>query len=283
MKTFLLLLSCFWTSSLFGQSIKIGDNLQQEFDKIDTPYFFDAPSFTDWAEGSGMMMIASKPDPNECGYVFLALKDTTLIGAYIDSQLKILLDTEGNSILSVASDFLIIPEWAIKRHAKIEATDKTIYTILDNMYAQALQADSGDVSEETMLAYSKFASDTTLANRHIALLYENYRTIMSGTALKDVQPPPEICIPIINKLAQECLALYGSVPALVNIYQGEALESAGETDKARSHFKQSLKTYPGSIPILVYNYEFEQNAQKKKAALKQLKKKYPNHWMVKGL
>jgi tetratricopeptide (TPR) repeat protein len=283
MKTFLLLLSFFWTSCLFGQSIKIGDNLQQEFDKIDTPYFFDAPSFTDWAEGSGMMMIASKPNPNECDYVFLALKDTTLIGAYIDSQLKILLDTEGNSILSIASDFMIIPEWAIKRHAKIDATDKTIYTILDNMYAQALQADSGDVSEEALLAYSKFASDTTLANRHIAILYENYRTIMSGTALKGVQPPPEICIPIINKLAQECLALYGSVPAIVNIYQGEALESAGEIDKARAHFKQSLQTYPGSIPILVYNYEFEQNAQKKKAALKLLKKKYPNHWMVKGL
>ncbi|WP_222166656.1 tetratricopeptide repeat protein [Edaphocola aurantiacus] len=283
MKTFLLLLSCFWTSYLFGQSIKIGDNLQQEFDKIDTPYFFDAPSFTDWAEGSGMMMIASKPNPNECEYVFLALKDTTLIGAYIDRQLKILLDTEGNSVLSVASDFMIIPEWAVKRHAKIDATDKTIYTIFDNMYAQALQADSGDVSEETLLAYAKFASDTTLANRHIALLYENYRTIMSGTALKDVQPPPEICIPIINKLADECRALYGSVPAIVNIYQGEALESAGEIDKARAHFKQSLKTYPGSIPILVYNYELEQDAQKKKAVLKQLKKKYPAHWMVKGL
>ncbi|MNS85437.1 hypothetical protein D3C72_1193030 [compost metagenome] len=283
MKTFLLLLSFFWSSCLFGQSIQIGDNLKQEFDKIDTPYFFDAPSFTNWAEGAGMMMIASKPDPNECDYVFLALKDTTLIGVYIDSQLKILLDTEGNSVLSVASDFMIIPEWAIKRHAKIDATDKTIYTILDSMYMQALQADSGDVAEETAQAYGQFATDTTLANRHIALLFDNYRTVLSGTSTKGVQPPPEICIPIINKLAEECMALYGSVPAIVNIYQGEALESAGETDKARAHFKKSLKTYPGSIPIMVYNYQFEQNAQKKKAALKLLKKKYPNHWMVKGL
>lgn len=283
MKTFLLLLNCLWTSLLFGQSIKIGDNMKQEFNKIETLYFFEAPAFTNWAEGEGMMMIASKPDPNDCYYVFLTLKDTTLIGVYIDSTSKILLDTEGHSVLTVASDFVLIPDWALKRHAKIDATDKTIYRILDSMYMQALQADSGDVKEETRLAYSNFATDTTMANRHIAILFENYRTVMSATALNDVQPPPELCIPIINKLADECMALYGSVPALVSIYQGEALESAGETDKAKVHFKKALTMYPNSIPLLVYNYELEQNVQKKKAALKLLKNKYPNHWMVKGL
>lgn len=284
MRILLLLASYLWATCSFAQTIKIGDNLKQEFKKIDKAYFFDAPPFTEWAEGTGMLLIGDKPTPRDCANLFLALKDTTLIGVFKFTKPYIFLfDTKGESVLTTVSEFFMIPAWVVKRNTKVSAADRTFYTILDQIYEQALQADSGDVEEQTLLAYQQFTSDLTLANRHIAVLFDTYQTILRETAAKGIQPPGDICIPLINQVAEACMDLYGSVPAIVAIYQGEALESAGEVEKARAHFKKSLKTYPNSIPIMVYHCELEQDAIKKMALANQLKAKHPKHWMVREM
>ena len=284
MRTLLLLASFLWATCSYAQTIKIGDNLKQEFKKIDKAYFFDAPPFTEWAEGTGMLLIGDQPIPQDCEHLFLALKDTTLIGVFRVTKPNIFLfDTRGESVLTTASEFFMIPGWVVKRNTKVSAADRTFYTILDQMYEQALQADSGDVDEQILLAYQQFTSDVSLANRHIAVLFDTYQTILRETASKGIQPPGDICIPLINQVAEACMDLYGSVPAIVNIYQGEALERAGEVDKARAHFKKSLKTYPNSIPIMVYNCELELDSAKKKALANQLKAQHPEHWMVKEM
>jgi hypothetical protein len=87
----------------------------------------------------------------------------------------------------------------------------------------------------------------------------------------------------MKSLSGECLSLYNVIPTIVCIYMGEALQSAGMTDKARDHFKMSLQFYPNSIPLMVYNYKLEQDPAKKKGQLADLKNKYANHWMVREL
>lgn len=284
MKYLITTLTIFATLICNGQILKQGDNLKTEFKKIAKPYYFAAPSFTGWTEGANMILIGDKPNPNNCDFVFIALQDTTLIGIFTTKAPNVFMfDTEGNSILSNPSEFFYLPVWTVKNKTKIVASDKTILTVLDKIYEQTMQANDGQLDEKTIRKYQQFQTDTTLANRHIALLFDTYQTFIPETAAKGEKPPADICVPLMKSLAGECVSLYNNIPAIVCIYMGEALQSAGMTDEARKHFQMSLLFYPNSIPLLVYNYRLEQDPTKKKEQLADLKKKYYKHWMVKDL
>jgi len=284
MKYIFLLLTIFLTLSSTAQTIKQGDNLKTEFKKISKPYFFEAPSFTGFAEGKKMFLIGSKPKPNDCDFLFIALKDTTLIGVYkVSKPISFLFDTEGNSILNKQSDFFVLPLWTVKNKTKVSSSDKKIISLLDKLYEMTLQANDNELDEKTLNEYQSYQTNTTLANRHIALLFDTYQNIITETAAKGKKAPAEICIPVMRSLSEECLKLYNSIPAIVCIYMGEALDSAGMTDEARNHFKMSLQFYPNSIPLMVHNYSLEKDQVKKKEQLSELKKKYSKHWMVKDL
>jgi tetratricopeptide (TPR) repeat protein len=284
MKYLFTLLAIFSALCSSEQTIKKGDNLQTEYKKISKPYFFNAPNFTGWAEGSNMFFIGTKPNANKCDFLFIALKDTTLIGVFkIGSSNVFLFDTEGNSILSTMSEFFFLPLWTVKKKTKLMSSDKTILSLLDRMYEKTLQANELELDEKTIREYRLYQTDTSLSNRHIALLFDNYQNIITETAAKGEKAPAEICIPLMKSLSEECLSLYKIIPVIVCVYMGEALQSAGMEDKAREHFKMALQFYPNSIPLLVYNYRFEQDAAKKNEQLTELKKKYSKHWMVKDL
>lgn len=284
MKYIITTLAMFATVICHGQILKAGDTLKAEFKKVAKPYYFTAPSFTGWTEGDNMLLIGSKPNPNDCDFVFIALHDTTFIGIFKTKEPNgFMFDTEGNSILSNTSEFFYLPVWVLKNKTKIYATDKTILTVLDQMYEQTMQANDGQLDEKTIKSYLQFQTDTTLANRHIALLFDTYQTIITETAAKGKEAPADICVPLMKTLAGESVSLYNKIPAIVCIYMGEALQSAGMIDEARKHFKTSLQYYPNSIPLLVYNYKLEQDSIKKKEQLVYLKKKFSKHWMVKDL
>jgi hypothetical protein len=267
-----------------AQTIKQGDNLKTEFRKVTQPYYFKAPRFTDWAEGINMLLIGARPNPNDCSFLFIALHDTTLVGVFTTKTPNVFMfDTGGNSILNNTSEFFILPEWTVKNKTKILPTDKTVYNLLDRLYDETLQANDGQPGEKTIETYQQFKTDTTLANRHIALLFDTYQNIINETAPKGEKPPADICVSLMRTLTSECVSVYNSTPAIVWIYMGEALLGAGLTDDAREHFKRALQFYPNSVPLLVYNYRLEQDATKKNEQLMNLKKNYPEHWMVKDL
>lgn len=284
MKYLITTLTIFVAFICNGQILKQGANLKTEFKKIAKPYYFVAPSFTGWTEGANMLLIGDKQNPTDCDFVFIALHDTTLIGIFKTKEPNIFMfDTEGNSILSNTSEFFYLPTWTVKNKTKIVATDKTILTVLEKIYEQTMQANDGQLDEKTIRKYQQFQTDTTLANRHIALLFDTYQTIITETAAKGEKAPADICVPLMKTLAGECVSLYNNIPAIVCIYMGEALQSAGMTDEARKHFKMSLQFYPTSIPLLVYNYRLEQDPKMKKEQSADLRKKYSKHWMVKDL
>ena len=284
MKYLITTLAIFATFICNGQILKQGDNLSTEFKKIARPYYFAAPGFTGWTEGANMLLIGDKPNPNDCDFVFIALRDTTLIGVFTTKAPNVFMfDTEGNSILNDTSEFFYLPLWTVKNKTKIVATDRTILSVLDKMYEQIMQANDGQLDEKIIKKYQQFQTDTTLANRHIALLFDTYQTIITETAAKGEKAPADICVPLMKSLAGECVSLYNNIPPIICIYMGEALQSAGMTDEARTHFKMSLQFYPNSIPLLVYNYRLEQDPTKKKEELAYLKKNYSEHWMVKNL
>lgn len=284
MRYIFLVLALYLTASCNAQTNKGIENLKNEFQKIIKPYFFEAPNFTGWVEGSTILLIGEKQNALENKFLFIALKDTTLIGIYnVAEPVSFNFDTEGNSTLSRSSDFFMLPLWVVKNKTKILAKDKKIIFLLDNLYEKTMQANDNELDEKTLKEYQSYQTDTSLANRHIALLFDSYQTIITETASKGKQAPSKICIPLMQSLSVECLKLYNRIPALVYIYMGEALQSAGMVEDARKHFKMSLQFYPTSIPLQVYNYELELDQIEKKKQLLNLKNKYRKHWMVKEL
>lgn len=283
-KTFLLVLTIFGAMPIYSQSIKQGDNIQEEFKKIDNLYFFETPSFTDWIEGSKMLFIGSKPNPITCDFLFIALQDTTLIGIYkVQEPSSFVFDTEGNSILSETSEFFVLPLWTVKNKARITSSDSTVLKLLDDLYEQTLQANDEQPDEKTINQFFQYRTDTTLANRHIVYLFDTYQNLITETASKGEAAPAYLCIPLIQTLASECVSLYNFIPVIVCVFMGEALISADLLDDARKHFELCLQFYPESIPLLVYNYRLELNSSKKEKMLENLKKNYSKHWMVRDL
>lgn len=280
--TTLLLIASFF--NLSAQTLKEGDNLVTEFKKIITPYFFKAPNFTNWAEATNMFFIGDKPILNDCDFVFLALSDTTLIGVFnTKTSNEFMFDMAGNSILSHPVEYFLLPSWTVKKKIQTNSSDRKILSLLDKMYEQTLQANEIELEEATVLQYQDYQTNTKLANRHIAILFDNYQTIISHSATSGNAPPSKICLPLLKLLSEECLSLFNTIPSIVCIYMGEALQSAGMIDLAREHFKTSLQFYPNSIPLLVYNYMLEQDKTKRSQQFSNLKKKYGKHWMVKDL
>lgn len=272
------------TLSAGAQNLKQGGSLKAEFEKINNPYFFKAPEFSGWVESRNLILIVDKPNTNDCDFVFLAEQDTTLVGVFTTKEPKrFLLDMEGNSTLSVTSNYFLLPMWTVKRNTKVISSDTTILLLLDKICEKTLQANQLELDEKTIKEYGEYKSNTTLANRHIALLFDNYQTIINETSARGEKAPAEICIPLMKSLSAECLSLYNRIPVIVCIYMGEALQSAGMIDEAREHFKLSLQFYPNSIPLLVNDYRLEKDPIKQKEKLAELKAKYPEHWMVKDL
>jgi hypothetical protein len=200
MKNFLSLLAIFLTLHSGAQIIKQGDTLNIEFKKLSKPYFFGAPALTGWIEGANMLFIGSKPNPNDCSFLFITLKDSTLIGVFKRGKpSEFMFDTEGNSVLSDTSDIFLLPLWTVKNRTRIDSTDKAVLNVLERLYETTMQADDGHPDEETLGRYRQFQSDTSLANRHIALLFDNYQTIISETRIAvESGLQPENCLRIQN-------------------------------------------------------------------------------------
>ena len=284
MKITFIILTLIASISSQAQSLKLGDNLETECKKIETPDYSSAPSFSNWIEANNMIMISSSPNFEETDFVFIALSDTTVIGAFATKPpYHFLLDTEGNAILNGESSVFFLPSWTVKKHTKINSADKKILTLLDAVYQKTLQADDLELDQQTMNEYLSYHTDTTLSNRHIALMFDNYQTIINEAVAKQESPPAEISIPLMTSLSQECLSLFNYVPVIVAIYMGEAYQDAGMTEEAKGQFKSALLAYPSSIPLLVYKYQYEEDDKKKAKQLSDLKKKHPNHWLVKQL
>lgn len=272
------------TLPLHPQTPKSGDDLKKMYADMPVKFYFPAPAFTPWHEGRNMLMVGEFPSPNLCEFVLLALSDTTLIGAFnTTGNLVFQFDTDGDGLLDQTCEYFLLPLWTVKSHANISQNDHSLLSVLNDVYEQMMQSDEGRPDEHTIAEYHRYQTDTTLANRHIALLFDHYQTLLNITDAEKEKMPSAVCLPLMKSLAGECNSLFRHIPAIVCVYMGETLMHAGMTDQARDHFNTSLKYYPNSIPLKVYSTKLETNKSKKKKQLAELKKNHGKHWMVKEL
>uniref|UniRef100_A0AAU6WRQ1 Uncharacterized protein n=2 Tax=Chryseobacterium TaxID=59732 RepID=A0AAU6WRQ1_9FLAO len=109
------------------------------------------------------------------------------------------------------------------------------------------------------------------------MLFLMYQQHISQTEAAGKKPNPEFQMATLKLLEDEIQSVYGKVPALIYIYNYEALESGNRKEEAKAIALQGLKEYPDSVPLKVYVYLNTHDETIKNDLLKN----HANHWMVK--
>lgn len=270
-----------------SQTLKIGDNIYSEYQKLNPTKEIKSPPMSPWAEEQNLLMLVTNEDVLTNKLFFCATSEKKLFAAFIkqtDSS-YFLIDINNDSILDTKSATFYMPYQIIKSKSKISSRDTSILKMFNYFFSATMQSDDNlDLDTATVNYLKRFFSDTTLANRHLVYLFTTYQTLITDATQHHQPIPTELCIPIIKSLANECLTIFKKIPPLVRIYTVEALlNDKGLTDQARQEVKLSLNVYPNCIPLQVYDYNLEQDSNMKEQKLRALKKRHPNHWMVKPL
>ncbi|MCJ8155245.1 hypothetical protein MKJ01_15875 [Chryseobacterium sp. SSA4.19] len=164
----------------------------------------------------------------------------------------------------------------IKKESKIDGNDKTIYTLLDEFYEQNLQAENDEMNPETIEKFRKLASEPGTKNRHLLILFLMYQQHISQTAATGKKPNPEVQIETMKLLKDEIQNVYSKTPAIIYIYQYEALDGGERKEEAKAVLIQGLKDYPDSVPLKVYTYLNTRDETLKNDLIQH----HSNHWMV---
>jgi hypothetical protein len=162
-------------------------------------------------------------------------------------------------------------------HSK-DSEDKRVLNLLDNLYEEILQTNKG-LSQETLNEYREINKSDSVLNKSIFFLFKKYQDYITETVAQGKPANWDFQLAMMKLLSDECYEIYDSIPAIVLIYMGEALMSAGMNEKAIEHFEMSKEFYPDSIPIKVYLVLLDEVGNKK--IKKELLRKSGDHWMVK--
>ncbi len=168
----------------------------------------------------------------------------------------------------------------IKLECKIKSNNKKILNLFDDFYSEMLEADNGNLSQNTISEYNEFQNNRNIPNWHIFYLFNIYQNHITESVKLNKQTDSDFQISVMKILSGELLATYKTIPPLILIYMGEALMSGNRNELAKNHFKMLLEFYPKSIPIKVYNYLLLEDGTEKEKLYKVLKTENPYHWMV---
>jgi hypothetical protein len=169
---------------------------------------------------------------------------------------------------------------AINSATVIDSKDMTVYKLLDAFYEENLNADNGSPSQHTITKISEIMADEKFPNRNLLEILLMYQDQLRYMAENNEKLNPGFQFMTTDLLARESQKIYGKVPVLIQIYQGEAFMIAHNDDKAQAIFKEILTTNPDCMPARVYSCMLTKDEAEKKRLTEVLKKERPNHWMV---
>ncbi|MBC3542237.1 hypothetical protein ACFSC6_13645 [Rufibacter sediminis] len=165
----------------------------------------------------------------------------------------------------------------IRGNTKIDNQDKAVLNLMEEFYTQMLQSDAGKLSPNTPEKLDNLLRNGRTRNRHLLVMFMVYQQHISQTAASGKRPDTKFQVELMTDLAFEFKNIYNEVPAIIYVYQSEALNSSGQNQEALKIIEEGLTVYPNSVPLKVYKY-----LGTKDDALKiDLIGNHSNHWMVK--
>lgn len=165
----------------------------------------------------------------------------------------------------------------IRGNTKIDSQDKAVFNLMEEFYFQVMQSDAGKLSQDTPRKLDNLFRNGRTRNRHLLLMFLVYQNHISQTAAAGKRPDTRIQVELMADLAFEFKNIYNRVPAIIYVYQSEALNASGQKDAATKVIEDGLIEYPDSVPLKIYKYL----GSKDEAIKTDLVGNHSNHWMVK--
>jgi hypothetical protein len=195
-----------------------------------------------------------------------------------NSESVFLLDMMGDGKLDTKYPTLFIPFWVVAKNTpdNLKTSNNNVEEFFNGFY-NAFQADvnpslkNGELQQKLSELLENLTNDN-LENRD--LIYSLYCYYRLGPTF------PRQALESLNYLTDHYISMFGDAHPLLFLHTVETLLDLGNIDDARGVLIDLLKIDPAFIPAQVYQWQLEQDNQKKERLYQQLKKRYPNHWIV---
>ena len=121
----------------------------------------------------------------------------------------------------------------LKSKSKIDKSDTTSLEVINNFYHDVLQSDKGELGSNTINKLQKFMTSPDAKNKYLIEIFLMYLQHISETAAKNLKTNPDFQVANMKYLKSEFEELYRRTPAIIFIYNSEALESAQRIEEAK--------------------------------------------------
>ncbi len=207
----------------WGQAPVLGDNIVMYSAQhlVKKKSYYDRLS--NWKEGS--VFIGLSDTVYRPGDIALFFAGKDVIASFRnnkDEKPYFLIDMDGDSLLDLRTDHLVLPYWVIKKRSRIAPADHLCDEIMATFYKTQLQADGFEENDDRTYAVDqtdRFPRDSTLNNRYIMYLLLSYNESIQHTDNN------EISLSIINSLEKEFNLLYHTTSPLILVFKVELLMS----------------------------------------------------------
>jgi hypothetical protein len=261
----------------FGQNqLKIGEDIYTYFSENPVKYNNPGIKASQWLEGTVGFYAYSREQSSNYPYIIHSCGGKFLFGILQgkEDSAYYIFDLNGDKLLDYKSEELLLPPWVIAINSPKKGTENNIDQILDKMYSSfnSNMGPTNSLMTESIIEIMSFYKDSSIINRDIVAFLEFY----INSADK-----PELANYAITSLKNLYSERFGKIHPLLFLYSGETNLNLGNTENAEIEFENLLTIDPEFIPALFYSYRLEPDKSLAKKKLKDLKDKYPDHWMLK--
>ena len=201
---------------------------------------------------------------------------------FVDGKEQYIFDFDNDGILDLEVPFPMVPIWVMTDSNEVKKDKNNNVEKYFNKIIELFNGSENPFGEETINkvvdSIQWDLGDPRVTNRDILYGIWLYYGIAQGFT-------PELDFKILDEIEKVYKNRFGlkDTPNLILLHKIETFINQNKTDKAKKLIKIGEKQYPDCIPIKVYSWQLEENKKTKEKKYKELKQKYPDHWIVKQI
>ncbi len=260
--------------------LKIGDSIPSYMKRNLVRFSIPMGDISNWPEGQHISAFTYQRGVDSSMPSFLVSRGIPFgVLQGIPPHAYYLFDTDGDGALDYKSEEAILPIWLVSYTSKVRDSSSTEFKSVLDTFFSAFQSDSGLILNSTTKpafdALSSSAKDTTLANRDLFYMFSYYFEFTEKDASQ--------ALVAMKALEHKYELRFHSSHPVIALYLLETSLQLEDPNAAREYLSDLLKEAPSFIPGKYYSYVLEVDQRLKQSKAEQLKKQYPNHWIIKHL
>jgi len=201
---------------------------------------------------------------------------------FVDGKEQYIFDFDNDGILDLEVPFPMVPIWIMTDSNEVK---KDVNNNVEKYFNEIIELFNGTENPFVSGTISKVVDsikwdigDPRVTNRDVLYGIWLYYGIAQEFS-------PELDFKILDEIEKAYKNRFGlkDTPNLILLHKIETLINQNNSAEAKKLIKIGEKQFPDCIPIKVYSWQLEDNKKTKEKKYKELKQKYPNHWIVKQI